>query len=227
MLEGFNKCGGDTAGQKNFIQAFEDLTNRQILGSEERRSNWRVCTAEDMAGHTIIADQPMPNNHVRKFVGKFEALCALCLSDDIERQAKWMEVIEIWKELITLAGQKEDLSDDEIDTFSNLCDRFFSKWVGLKGRDGITNYIHMLGAGHFTYYLRKWRNLYRFSQQGWEALNAQIKAFFFRRTQRGGHGGRQGQRNSKVKPIGLWLQRKLFFLSGDYKKCKFDRPRQL
>jgi hypothetical protein len=50
-------------------------------------------------------------------------------------------------------------------------------------------------------------------------MNSLIKSFFFRRTQRGGHGGKPGERNSKMKPIARWLQRKLYFLSGDYNYC--------
>jgi hypothetical protein len=44
----------------------------------------------------------------------------------------------------------------------------------------------MIGAGHLAEYLYKWRNLYRYSQQGWEAMNALIKTFFYRRTNHGG-----------------------------------------
>ena len=67
----------------------------------------------------------------------------------------------------------------------------------------------MIGAGHFLYYLRKWRNLYRYSQHGWEALNSQIKTVYFRRTQHGGHKG-GSEFNSKVEPIARWVQRSLF-----------------
>ncbi len=183
-------------------------------------------TGKDKENNIIIADQPMPNTHARKLVNKFELLTAFCIPDDLEKRAKWNEVIPLWRELIELARQKEDFSDEDIQAFSDLCDRFFLKWVAFKKRDGMTNYIHMIGAGHFTYYLRRWRNLYRYSQQGWESLNAQIKSFFFRRTQRGGFGGTLEQRNSKVEPIAKWIQRKLFFLTGDYKECEFNRPRQ-
>eukprot|EP00978_Attheya_sp_CCMP212_P011442 scaffold28222_cov63-Attheya_sp.AAC.3 len=39
--------------------------------------------------------------------------------------------------------------------------------------------------------MEEWGNLNKYSQQGWESLNALIKAFFFRRTNRG--GGQRGQ----------------------------------
>jgi hypothetical protein len=46
--------------------------------------------------------------------------------------------------------------------------------------EGVTNYIHMIGSGHVAVYLYKWKNLYQYLQQGWEAINSLIKTFFFR-----------------------------------------------
>jgi hypothetical protein len=225
LLEGYNRLNGNAAGQKEFLEGFQDIVNHDILGTFWRRSNWQVNTGKDKDNNVIIADQPMPNTHARKLINKFELLTTFCIPGEDQRM-KWNEVISVYRELMELARQKHDFSDEDIDAFSLLCNEFFLKWVTLKKRDGMTNYIHMIGAGHFTYYLRKWRNLYRYSQQGWESLNAQIKAFFFRRTQRGGFGGTLEQRNSKVEPIAKWIQRKLFFLTGDYKGCEFKRPRQ-
>ena len=116
-----------------------------------------------------------------------------------------------------MAGQREDFSDEEIEAFGTHCDDCFELWVDLTGLEGMTNYIHMIGSGHMTYYLREWRNLYRYSQQGWEALNSLLKNIYFRRTQRGGHKGDGQSRNSKLAPIAKWMQRRLYFLSGRYK----------
>jgi hypothetical protein len=112
---------------------------------------------------------------------------------------------------------KRRFFDEEIDAFGTQCDDFFELWVDLTGLEGMTNYIHMIGSGHMTYYLREWRNLYRYSQQGWETLNSLLKNIYFRRTQRGGHKGDGQSRNSKLPPIAKWMQRRLYFLSGRYK----------
>ena len=39
-----------------------------------------------------------------------------------------------------------------------MIDIWYDKWISLTGRKGITNYVHILGSGHVTYYLRKKRN---------------------------------------------------------------------
>jgi hypothetical protein len=82
-------------------------------------------------------------------------------------------------------------------------------------KEGITNYLHMIGSGHIAEYLYKWKNLYRFSQQGWETMNSFIKTFFFCRTSHGG-GVRGASKKSRLIPIARWLQRRLIFL------CRID-----
>ena len=74
----------------------------------------------------------------------------------------------------------------------------------------MTNYIHCLRAGHFAYFLRKYKNLYRLSQQGWENVNSQLKATFLRSTQRGGRKGG----SSKLLPILYKLARCVLWRYG-------------
>ncbi len=49
-----------------------------------------------------------------------------------------------------------------------------------------------------------------------------MKSIYYRRTQRGGNGGKKDEPTSRCVPIGRWLQRKLYFLSGDYLRCDPD-----
>lgn len=61
--------------------------------------------------------------------------------------------------------------------FQEQADLFFQNWIRLHGREGVTNYIHMLGSGHICEYLFYWGNLYAHSQQGWEAFNSLVKTY--------------------------------------------------
>jgi hypothetical protein len=56
-------------------------------------------------------------------------------------------------------------------------DDFFEIWVELFSNDGMTNYLHLLGSGHILYFLCKYKCLYIYSQQGWEALNSVCTAY--------------------------------------------------
>lgn len=72
--------------------------------------------------------------------------------------------------------QKEDLTLQQIDEFQCIAE-IFQKWLDLMGYDGDTNYIHMLGAGHIRFFLKKVEKSNRFLNQGWEAYNAMLPAF--------------------------------------------------
>ena len=78
---------------------------------------------------------------------------------------------------------------EDVCAFQFEADHFCEVYLSVTGRDGMTNYVHCLRAGHFSYFLRKYKNLYRLSQQGWENVNSQLKATYFRKTQRGGGVG--------------------------------------
>ncbi len=102
----------------------------------------------------------------------------------------------------------------QIDAFQCIADDFFSKWIDLIGYNGMTNYIHMLGAGHIRYYLQKWGNLNRFQNQGWEAYNAMITAFWLHQTWMGG-----GKVNcSKIVPIAQWILSLMLWQTGEAQK---------
>lgn len=72
----------------------------------------------------------------------------------------------------------------------------------------------MLSSSHVMRYMQEWKCLHRFSQQGWEALNALIKAYFFRRTNRGGLSN-HSTKKTKLLGIARWLQRRIMWYSGN------------
>ena len=99
----------------------------------------------------------------------------------------------------------------QIDAFQIMADDFFALWLDIMGYDGVTNYIHLLGAGHIRYFFLKWRNLHRFSNQGWEAYNALVANYWHHRTQKGGGKGEK----SKILAIAQWLLRAMMWRTGE------------
>lgn len=88
---------------------------------------------------------------------------------------------------------------------------FFTIWLNLVGYDGITNYVHMLGSGHIRFFLRKWGNLYKLQNQGWEQYNARVASFWHHRTKKGGSKNDR----SKILPIAHWLLRLMMWRTGE------------
>jgi len=51
------------------------------------------------------------------------------------------------------------LSAEEAENFQQEADAFYDLWIETTHREGIINYIHMVGAGHFLYYIKQHKNL--------------------------------------------------------------------
>ena len=81
-------------------------------------------------------------------------------------------------------------TDANIDKYQRIADIFYTLWLELNGREGMTNYIHSIGCSHLRYFLLKKRNLYKFSQQGWEHHNKRMLGIYHRHTQKGGNGSK-------------------------------------
>jgi hypothetical protein len=219
FLEGFDSFTTD-ADRAKFIRAVELLVNTSILGTPTRPANWRLATARDKDSRQAIKDQTMPNTHCRKFLQNFSKLTAFCLPHDLPRQHQWNQTIERWNLVMEGVRSKEQYNQQAVDDFQDLADDWFEHYIELAGRDGCSNYTHLIASGHISFYLKEWGNLYRYSQQGWEAYNSLLKSVYYRRTQRGGYGGKRDEATSRVTPLARWMQRKLFFQSGDYLACE-------
>jgi hypothetical protein len=221
FLEGYDKNLRTEKEKKQLLKDIKFCVNTQILGTDRRPANWRLATAKDSDSRTSIKDVTLPNSHCRKFVKAYKLLTALCIKDE-GRRSGWDEHFELWNEVMETARRQDYFELAEIEEFQEQADAWYLKWYQLQGRDGISNYIHMISSGHIAFYLKEWGNLYKYSQQGWESMNSLMKSVYYRRTQRGRNGGKKDEPNLRVVPIARWLQRKLYFLLGDYLKCDPD-----
>jgi tRNA(Phe) wybutosine-synthesizing methylase Tyw3 len=71
-----------------------------------------------------------------------------------------------YREAIIILWQPEEYTDKDIKEFQTKIDDFYTTYVetSCAGKEGITNYIHMLGSSHIKYFMKQHRNLYKFSQ---------------------------------------------------------------
>jgi hypothetical protein len=98
-----------------------------------------------------IADQGMSNTYVRQSMDAFDQLPDIFLLYDEERTEHWKTSMNSWQKLMEMSHQREE--EEEVDAFGIQCNVFFEAWVDLTGLEGMTNYIHMIGSGHMTFYL--------------------------------------------------------------------------
>ena len=198
-----------------FIDEVSSVVNRVILGDDRNPANWRVPIDNENMRNQMkeIGDITMSNVKTRQVMENLKEMIEICIPQQ-EQKDDWYYILPQINRAFVISRKKEDFTDADIVEFQKNVDEFFQVWVRMFGKGAITNYIHMLSAGHVSQYMTKWRNLFRYSQQGWESLNSLLKTFYFCRTQRGGTTGRGKGDKTKLLPIGRWLQRRLLWLCG-------------
>ncbi|KAJ1398139.1 hypothetical protein B484DRAFT_471863, partial [Ochromonadaceae sp. CCMP2298] len=118
--------------------------------------------------------------------------------------------LEIWAEL----SKPEDMAPHQINSLQRTMDEFCRLFVHMYGRNNVTNYIHLLQAGHFRYFLRKFGNLYRHANIGLEACVKVMRTYWERGTQHGGFCGyaqpSAGNEATGLEPVGYKEVKKVF-----------------
>ena len=189
------------------ITSVSAVMNANILGSEMSKAHWNFPYDESTK---TLKPLSLTNVKTRKAIDKLELLIEVVVPDD-NLKLMWRRCIPKYRKAMQKLRQKNDFTEEDILEFQGDVDDWFQDWVSLHGADGMTNYIHLLASGHVSEYLSRHRNMYKHSQQGWEAFNALLKSFYFRRT---GRGGGRGAIRTKLKPIARWLQRRVLWLCG-------------
>ena len=215
VLEGISKTNegllfADVQGSRerlsHYISSIEKCMNETILGTVNSPAQWK-CPYDYNEGK--LGSITLENWRVRRVMDQLELLVNLSIPD-VNRKTAWDRSLPKYRAVMLQARCKVDWNTPEnIAQFQLLVDEWFQDWIWLHGQGGITNYIHMLSAGHIADYVFRWGNLYEHSQQGWESFNSLVKSFFFRRT---GHGG--GINRSRLRSIGRWLQRRAIWMCG-------------
>jgi hypothetical protein len=126
----------------------------------------------------------------------------------------WRKCVSQFQTLYFKLRTHLDFTENEVVLVQKQIDSFNGSWLELVKKEGMTNYINVLYSGHIDFYLRKWKNLYRYQHQGWEHLNLQITYVFHHCTQHGGHIGNTSGMILKTWPLGMWTLRMLYWLSG-------------
>jgi hypothetical protein len=111
--------------------------------------------------------------------------------NEASKLTHWKEynilLIDIFKGL----RKREDFTDADILLVKQQICFFTPKWLKLTGREGMTNCTHLIINGYIFEYMERWRNLYGFSNQGWERQNALIHYFDNHRAHSGDSVGRK------------------------------------
>lgn len=202
-----------------FIQKVVELVNTEVLERSEKhkkdKSGWKFPI--EQGKKDSICEFTFANNQARKFTEHFDKFVGICLEGhDATTKSDWLEAVTLFREVSNMLDDKKEYTKEEVYEFQKVADQFCKVYIKLTGRDGMTNYIHMLHAGHYSYFLLKYGNLYRLSQQGWENVNGRSKRRYFNNTQRGGGRGKKGEDggSGKLLPIMQTMGREMLWKVG-------------
>lgn len=194
---------------ERYAKEIENILNTIVLGDEDGPAQWCLPYDKDNKTVGVIC---LDNNRIRRILVEFEILIRASVTDEA-RAEKYSNGIENYRHALTILRQREEYTDEQIVLYQRYVDAWFRNWIALWSKEGCTNYTHLLSSAHMAEYMHKWRNLYRFSQQGWEKFNHVFTTYYFRRTN---HGGRRHADAIKSKLMGVarWLQRRLLWMTG-------------
>jgi hypothetical protein len=141
----------------------EHHVNTRVFRNAKSKSQWKLPVT---AQFEIDADS-FSTWRVRKVMDNLGTMVEMLLNDwNPNRVVLWQEMLQKYLDVMRLAFQHEDFSDEDIESFQDAVNEWYYKYFELVGLPGITNYVHLLGAGHLYHFLKKWRNLNRISSSG-------------------------------------------------------------
>ena len=155
-----------------------DVINRSILGTNIFPCQW-ICPFDIKKNE--LCPITMDNVRTRRILDSLDVLVDVCVFDE-GRKVSWMRAFGQYRIAMVLLRKKDDFTNEEITSYQCHANKFFQVWHQLFQKEGKTNYIQMIGSAHIADYLYKWKNLYRISQHGWEAMNSLNQDFLFSTT---------------------------------------------
>ena len=161
LLEGLKHRSNGVQSQEYF-QEVADVFNNGMLS--EQNGNWSV--PQDSGELKVLS---FSNVTARRLVSNIDQIFDVVFrlhNDDGARRQLFHNCLKVmFPPIITALRKRSSFSDSEIVKLQKDIDEWYHAWMILTGLEGKSNYIHVLGSGHITYYLTKYRILYRYSNQ--------------------------------------------------------------
>jgi hypothetical protein len=174
--------------QNNSLSKIEDFISRNFSGIDQ---NDKVCTP--VVKYTIdvnkttsyIQSISMTGNRQDRIMEDSDGLINLVYSnfdlsneDIIDRRERIRSLFNKYKSIIKIFNSKHDMDLNEIDDLQDQLDFFSHEYIFLFSSKKITNYIHLCLSGHIRFWLKKVKNLSRFSNANLEAYVGFMRCYF-------------------------------------------------
>jgi hypothetical protein len=156
------------------IERLQSYVNIIALGSDTKPGHWK-CPIKN---GDEVGDYSFTDMQAKDIEERFGEIIEKALTLDKSHKDDWHEVTKKMTWVLTTLRQGEDFTDDQIIIIGLRLDEWTVDWISLVGREGMTNYTNVMTSGHIVYYLKYWRNFYRYSNQEWEQFNSQYRYIY-------------------------------------------------
>jgi hypothetical protein len=168
----------------------QDKTKAALLRHAEKMSKWLNDLAFgsplDPGTYSVPMDEKNGELGKVKFNDGYVKCVELVLSEFLpkfitnpaSKCSDWIKCFDGISYIITTLRQRPDFTDAEILDLERKIAFWDDRWIELTGREGMTNYIHLITSGHLIFYLNHWRNLYRFSNHKAGSIKMHLFAMF-------------------------------------------------
>ena len=148
LIKVWNKCSSPS-DQKSLIETVEHFINTGIFGTQQSKAQWKLPLNDNFELEMVS----FTAWRVKKIIERLGALATvLSKNENDNRLWQWQEMLTKYLHMIKVAFQHKDFSDEEMEEFQDWVDEWFYLYMELVRLLGITNYMHLLGAGHLHYY---------------------------------------------------------------------------
>jgi hypothetical protein len=141
----YRDVGTEGTRISRFVLDIERLINTEILGSEDDPCQW-MCPYD--VNKKELGPITMDNVRTRRVVDCLDVIVDLCVTDEI-RKTLWTTTLNNYRIAMVLLRKREDFTNEMIATYQDHADKFYQAWILLWQKEGLTNYLHMIGSGAY------------------------------------------------------------------------------
>jgi hypothetical protein len=125
----------------------------------------------------------------------YRAICVILFEGKVNAEEEIqteMGLCLLYNDMMTQLRSTKTFDEERLQHLQDTMDDYCDAYIQRHGNRDITNYLHVIQAGHIRHQIRRFGNLFRYANIGFEAYIGTIRNYLTRRTQNGGNGGRKG-----------------------------------
>jgi hypothetical protein len=126
----------------------------------------------------------------------YRAVCGIVFEGKADAEAEIqteMRICSLYNDMMTQLRSTKTFDEGRLQILQDTMDSYCDAYIDRHGNRDIFNYLHVIQAGHIRHQIRRFGNLFRCANIGFEAYIGTIRSYLTRRTQNGGNRGNKGE----------------------------------